>query len=136
MSTNETRPVFTYDHYEPGKVYGEKSFRVDEAVMRKWRAVYPRDDDECVMPGGMLAMVILDAVLAFNSPRPPGGVHGGQTFEVRRMPRVGDELITEVCCEDKEIRKTRRIVRVGTTTRNAATCEVMFAGTMTIIVAV
>ena len=136
MSTNDTRPVFTYEHYESGKVYGEKTFRVDEAVMHKWLAVYPRDDGENVMPGGMLAMVILDAVLALNSPRPPGGIHVGQTFKIRRMPRVGEELITKVRCEDKQILKTRRIVRVETTTRNAATGELMFTGTMTSIVAV
>ncbi len=129
------RPVFTYDHYEPGKVYGERRFVVDEDVMQKWRKVYPCDDDPHVMPGGMLAMVILDAVLTFNSPRPPGGVHGGQTFEVTRMPRAGDILLTEVKCQDKEIRKNRKLVRVQTTTRNGNSDEVMFKGIMTTLVA-
>ncbi len=132
---SEAKPVFTYDHYVPGTVYGEKAFSVDDAVVQKWRAVYPRDNDPKVMPGGMLAMIILDAVLTYNTPRPPGGVHGGQTFKVLKMPNLGDELITEVKCLDKEIKKSRNLVRVQTTTRNSKTGEVMFTGVMTSIVA-
>ncbi len=46
------QPLFTYDYYEPGKIYGVKEFTVDEAVVAKWRTVYPTDNDPGVMPGG------------------------------------------------------------------------------------
>lgn len=129
------KPLFTYDHYEPGKVYGVKEFTVDEAVVAKWRTVYPGDNDPGVMPAGMLAMIVVDAVLTHNAPRPPGGVHGGQTFEVNRMPRIGETLLTEVKCLDKEIKKNRKWVRALTTTRSKDTGEVVLTGIMTTLVA-
>ena len=133
---SEEKSVWTYYQYEVGKVYGEKRFAVDDEVLRKWRTVYPLDADNEVMPGGMLAMVVLDAIMFFHTPRPPGGVHAGQSFEVLRMPRVGDELVTEVKCLEKEIKKDRKFVRVQTTTRHGQTGEVMFKGVMTTIVAI
>ncbi|MDO8441103.1 MAG: MaoC family dehydratase [Polaromonas sp.] len=129
------KPLFTYDHYEPGKVYGVKEFTVDEAVVAKWRTVYPGDNDPGVMPAGMLAMIVVDAVLTHNAPRPPGGVHGGQTFDVNRMPRIGETLLTEVKCLDKEIKKNRKWVRALTTTRSKDTGEVVLTGIMTTLVA-
>ena len=129
------KPLFTYDHYEPGKVYGVKEFTVDDAVVAKWRTVYPGDNDPGVMPAGMLAMIVVDAVLTHNAPRPPGGVHGGQTFDVNRMPRIGETLLTEVKCLDKEIKKNRKWVRALTTTRNKDTGELLLTGIMTTLVA-
>ncbi len=129
------QPLFTYDYYEPGKIYGVKEFTVDEAVVAKWRTVYPTDNDPGVMPGGMLAMIVVDAVLTYNAPRPPGGVHGGQTFDVRRMPRIGETLLTEVKCLDKEIKKDRKWVRALTTTRSKDTGEIVLTGIMTTLVA-
>jgi hypothetical protein len=129
------KPLFTYDHYEPGKVYGVKEFTVDDAVVAKWRTVYPGDNDPGVMPAGMLAMIVVDAVLSHNAPRPPGGVHGGQTFDVNRMPRIGETLLTEVKCLDKEIKKNRKWVRALTTTRSKDTGELLLTGIMTTLVA-
>lgn len=129
------KPLFTYDHYEPGKVYGVKEFTVNEAVVAKWRTVYPGDNDPGVMPAGMLAMIVVDAVLTHNAPRPPGGVHGGQTFDVNRMPRIGETLLTEVKCLDKEIKKNRKWVRALTTTRSKDTGELLLTGIMTTLVA-
>lgn len=129
------KPLFTYDYYEPGKVYGEREFTVDDAVVAKWRTVYPTDDDPGVVPAGMLAMIVIDAVLTYNAPRPPGGVHGGQTFDLFRMPRIGETLITEVRCLDKNIKKSRKWVLAATTTRSKDTNEIVFTGIMTSLVA-
>lgn len=128
-------PIFNYDHYEPGKVYGVKEFMVDEAVVAKWRTVYPDDNEPRVMPAGMLAMIVIDAILTYNAPRPPGGVHGGQTFDVYRMPRIGETLLTEVQCMDKEIKRDRKWVRALTTTRSKDTGEILLTGIMTSLVA-
>jgi acyl dehydratase len=130
-----SKPVFTYDYYEPGKVYGSKNFTIDETVVAKWRTVYPNDNEPGVVPGGMLAMIVVDAVLTLNSPRPPGGVHGGQTFDVRRMPRIGETLVTEVKCLDKDIKKGRKWVRTLTTTRSKDNGEIVLTGIMTTLVA-
>jgi acyl dehydratase len=135
MSESDPRPVFYYDHYETDKVYGEREFVVSEEVLGKWRTCYPGDDAGTEAPAGMLSMIIIDAIIALNSPRPPGGVHAGQTYEVTRWPRAGETLKTEVRCLDKEIRKERRWVKVRTTTRSADSGELLFAGTMTTMVA-
>ncbi|HRH86616.1 MAG TPA: MaoC family dehydratase [Rubrivivax sp.] len=128
-------PVFNYAHYEPGKHYGSRDFAVDESTIAKWRGVYPNDADPGVMPGGMLAMIVIDAVLTLNAPRPPGGVHGGQTFDVRRMPRIGETLRTDVWCLDKEIKKDRKWVRVRSETRAVGSNDLLFTGVMTTLVA-
>jgi hypothetical protein len=128
-------PIFNYAHYEPGKHYGARDVAVDETTVSKWRSVYPHDDDLGVMPAGMLAMIVIDAVLTLNSPRPPGGVHGGQTFDIRRMPRIGETLRTDVWCYDKEIKKDRKWVRVRSETRAVGSNELLFTGVMTTLVA-
>ena len=127
--------IFNYDHYEPGKNYGTRDFSVDDATIAKWRSVYPNDNDPGVMPGGMLAMIVIDAVLTLNAPRPPGGVHGGQTFDILRMPRIGETLRTEVWCLDKEVKKDRKWVRVRSETRAVGSGELLFSGIMTTLVA-
>ncbi|MBH1964140.1 MAG: MaoC family dehydratase [Comamonadaceae bacterium] len=129
------KPVFTYEYYQPGKVYGEQEFTVDEAVIAKWRTVYPEDNEPDVMPAGMLAMIVIDAVLTHNAPRPPGGVHGGQTWDLHRMPRIGETLLTEVSCLDKEEKKGRKWVRAATTTRSKNRGDIVFTGVMTSLVA-
>ncbi len=127
--------LFNYDHYQPGKLYGARDFKVDEATVARWRSIYPCDDEPGVMPAGMLAMIVVDAILALNSPRPPGGVHGGQTFDITRMPSIGEALRTEVSCLDKEIKKDRKWVRVRSVTRAAGSGELLFTGVMTSLVA-
>ena len=128
-------PVFNFAHYEPGKHYGAREFAVDDATVAKWRSVYPNDDDSGVMPAGMLAMIVIDAVLTLNSPRPPGGVHGGQTFDIRRMPRTGETHHTDGWSLDKEIKKDRKWVRVRSETRAVGSNELLFTGVMTTLVA-
>lgn len=134
MTSSKHRPIFTYDAYETRKSYGIKQFAFTEELLGKWRKVYPLDGSGDVMPGGMLAMIVLDAVLDLNAPRPPGGVHAGQTFEVTRLPRIGETMSTEVVCLAKEIRKEKKFVQVSTSTRTLSG-ELLFTGTMTTIVA-
>ena len=127
--------LFTYDHYEPGKLYGTSEFTVDEETVAKWRSVYPADNDPGLMPAGMTAMISVDAILTHQSPRPPGGVHGGQSFDIHRMPKIGETLITEVRCISKEIRKGRKWAYSETRTTNKETGELLFTGIMTSLVA-
>jgi acyl dehydratase len=83
----------------------------------------------------MLSMIVIDAVLTHHAPRPPGGIHGGQTFKVTRMPRIGETLLTEVKCLSKEIKKDRKWVKASTTTTIKGTGEVVLTGVMTSLIA-
>ena len=64
-----------------------------------------------------------------------GGVHGGQTFDIRRMPRIGESIRTDVWCLDKEIKKERKWVRVRSETRAVESTELLFTGIMTTLLA-
>lgn len=129
------QPVFNYDHYEPGKKYGTKSFDATPDLIDKWRTVYPDDNASDVIPAGMLAMIVVDAVLTCNAPRPPGGVHAGQSFEIQRLPRIGERLATEVVCISKEIKNNRKWVKVRTTTSSLDQGDVVLVGVMTTLLA-
>jgi len=129
------RPVFNFAHYEPGKSYGSKDFIASKELVSKWRTVYPNDEANDVIPAGMLAMIVVDAVLTCNAPRPPGGVHAGQTFDLKRLPKIGESLTTEVVCIDKEIKNDRKWVRVRTTTTSRDAGDVILTGVMTTLLA-
>lgn len=129
------QPVFNYDHYKPGKSYGTKAFDTTPALVEKWRTVYAADSGSEVIPAGMLAMIVVDAVLTCNAPRPPGGVHAGQSFEVHRLPLIGERLNTEVVCIDKEIKNNRKWVKVRTTTSSVDQGDVVLVGVMTTLLA-
>ena len=62
-------------------------------------------------------------------------MHGGQTFDVERMPHIGEALRTEVWCLDKEIKKERKWVRMRSETRSLDSGELLFTGIMTTLVA-
>jgi hypothetical protein len=78
---------------------------------------------------------VWQAAFQHNSPRPPGGVHAGWTFEVRRLPRLGENMPNEVISIDKEIRKQRSFLLVRTRTFSLFDGE-LFTGLMKIIIAV
>lgn len=105
--------MFTYDVYEPGKVYGTDSFVFDEAMLGKWKRVYPDDDGGGRMPAGMIALIQQQAYKAVITPRPPGHIQGGQRFQIYGLPPVGTTITTSVSCISKEIRKERRWVAMG-----------------------
>lgn len=126
--------MFTYDHFEVGKVYGADTFSVDAEKLRKWLAVYPDDDNGKLMPPGMTAMIQIQAYMARITPRPKGNMHGSQVFTLLRLPAISEQLVTEVQCTRKEIRKERKWVETSYTTRDAAG-DVVFTGVMTTIVA-
>lgn len=111
--------MFTYDHFQTGKHYGSDRFEIDQDRIGKWLAVYPDDDNGALMPPSMMAMIQMQCYFAQISPRPKGNVHGGQTFELMRIPNVGEILETSVICSSKEIRKGRKWVTLGYETRDS-----------------
>ena len=67
------------------------------------------------------------------TPRPPGHIQGGQTFELHWLPPIGTTLRTEVSCLGKEIRKERRWVKMKFISRDLAG-KLVFTGINTILV--
>jgi hypothetical protein len=126
--------MFDYAAFEPGSTYGEHDFAVTAEEVAAWRSLFGGAGAEW-MPAGMVPVVAMRAYMAVVTPRPPGNVHGASTFRVYRRVRVGETLRTTVGCEGKDIRKGRKIVRLGLHCRGA-TGDVAFDATITSLVAV
>lgn len=102
--------MITYEAFSPGFVIGSSSAPLDAAQLRAWRDLFPEDDQEGVMPHGMIAVIAMRAYAELVQPRPPGNIHAAQHFDLFRLPRVGETLTTTITCVEKEIRKERRRV--------------------------
>lgn len=122
--------MYVFDTFEPGRVIGSRALALDGALMERWFTLFPDDRDGEAMPAGMTAVVFIRAYSDLLQPRPPGNVHGAQTFEVRRLPRVGETVVTEVACRSKEMRGDRRWVKFSSETR-AEDGALLFSGLMT-----
>lgn len=122
--------MFVFDTFEPGKLIGRRTLALGRDLVEQWLTLFPEDRDGDTMPPGMMAAVYIRAYSDILVPRPPGNVHGQQLFTVNRMPKIGDELVTDLSCEGKELKGHRRWVRFGSETRRADG-ELMFSGLMT-----
>jgi hypothetical protein len=122
--------MFVFDTFTPGKAIGTRSLTLDSALIERWVALFPEDRDGDRMPAGMTAAVMIRAYSDILQPRPPGNVHGSQIFQIARLPRVGDTLVTTIACESKELKGERRWVRLASDTRREDGTS-MFTGLMT-----
>ncbi len=122
--------MYLFETFEPGKLIGRGTLRLGRDLVEQWLTLFPADRDGDNMPPGMMAAVYIRAYSGILLPRPPGNVHGQQVFTVNRMPKIGDELVTELRCEGKELKGDRRWVRFGSDTRRIDG-ELMFSGLMT-----
>ncbi len=138
--TNSAKPkqvaeqaMFVYDSYEPGKVYGHDDFEIGHDIVRRWLEMFPQDDCAGRMPPGMITLAQQNAYKNIITPRPPGHIQGGQTFELYSLPAVGATVRTEVSCESKEIRKERRWVKMKFVARDLDG-RLIYTGVNTILV--
>ena len=122
--------MFLFETFEPGKTIGSRTLTLDRELLEQWLALFPEDRDGERMPPGMMAAVYSRAYSSILQPRPPGNVHGQQSFMVRKLPKVGDTLVTNLRCESKELKGERRWVRFASETR-CFDGELMFSGLMT-----
>lgn len=122
--------MFVFETFEPGKLIGSRTLVLGRDLVEQWLTLFPADRDGDTMPPGMMAAIYIRAYSDILVPRPPGNVHGQQLFTVNRMPKVGDELITDLSCEGKELKGDRHWVRFGSESRRADG-ELMFSGLMT-----
>lgn len=125
--------MITFEDFQPGKSFGEAPVTLDEALFEKWTALFP-GDAACApeMPEGMTAVLVMNAYMKLISPRPPGNVHASQTFELARLPKLGETVTTTVTCTGKELRSGRRWVDLETQSRDAEG-TFLFSGTMRMI---
>lgn len=125
--------MYVYDTYEAGKVYGHDDFRIDADIVQRWLAMFPEDECGGRMPAGMITLAQQNAYKNVITPRPPGHIQGGQSFDLHWLPPVGATLRTEVSCESKEIRKERRWVKMKFVSRDLDG-RLVFTGVNTILV--
>lgn len=120
-----------YDDFTPGQEMGTAAYRLDAEAVRRWRRLFPDDETGELMPHGMIAVVSMRAYGEAIPLRPPGNIHAAQHFELLRLPRIGEELVTSVGCLSKEIRRDRRRVTLATETRGSG--GPAFRGRMTVL---
>ena len=100
-----------FDGFEPDALLGEHRLLLTAELLAQWRALFPEDSTGNVAPRGMAAILSSRAYCAVVAPRPPGNVHGAQRFEIRRMPSVGETVLTRISCASKRLKDGRRWVQ-------------------------
>lgn len=125
--------MLTFETFEVGKDYGSEPVTLTPEMFDDWAALFP--DDRAIapeMPEGMSAVLTINAYMKLLSLRPPGNVHGSQRTVMKKLPRLGDTVTTNIRCLSKEMRNGRRWVELETIT-SAADGEVHFTGTMRVV---
>lgn len=123
--------MFTYASFTPGEFVGSGELLLDDAQLNAWKALFPEDDLQGVMPQGMVAVLAMRAYADVVHSRPPGNVHAAQRFDLYRLPESGDLLTTRITCLGKEERKGRLRVTLGMETSGPD--GAVFSGRMTVL---
>lgn len=125
--------MMTFDTFAPGHCFGSVPVTLDHRLWSNWTRLYP-DDASCApeMPEGMTAVLVMKAYMELVAPRPPGNVHASQSFEVTRLPTIGQTVTTSVTCTGKELRSGRRWIDLATDS-HGADGEHLFKGRMRMI---
>lgn len=127
------KPLLLFDGFQPGAVMGRASERVDAALLGLWQQLYPSSGpDAGEMPEGVATVLIMRAYMKVLAPRPPGNIHARQRVELTALPRLEEEVTTEIRCTGKRMHKERRYVEVASRSTGAGGRE-LFNGAMTLI---
>jgi hypothetical protein len=127
-----TDQVYTFDRFEPGVAIGRRDYVLTQEDCDKWFALFPEDRMGNTMPPGMMASVTMQAYASILAKKPPGNVHGAQRFDLRRLPRIGDTLTTELRCTDKSIRSDRKWLTLEMNTTDSSG-TLMWAARLTVL---
>lgn len=123
-----------FDDFKAGESLGVVEFDLDRETIAQWRALFPAagmNGDGKRLPAGFVAVVAMRAYTEACSVRPPGNIHGEQSYEILRLPAIGSKVVTEVSCIAKEIKRGRRWLTFETATRSSRG-EPLFRGVMKI----
>ena len=122
-----------FDDIRPGAHLGRMELDLDPQTVADWRRLFPAgadDEDTRLIPAGFIAVIAMRAYTHACPVRPPGNIHGEQSYEIVSLPEIGSRVVTDVVCADKEIRRERRWVTFETRTRAARGDEPLFNGVM------
>jgi hypothetical protein len=123
-----------FDDFKPGVSLGALEFDLDRKTIAEWSSLFPASEtnrNSKQIPAGFVAVVAMRAYTHVCSIRPPGNIHGEQSYEIVRLPEIGSTIVTEVACTAKEIKRERRWLTFETTTRSRSG-ESLFRGVMRI----
>ncbi|MEX0582099.1 MAG: MaoC family dehydratase N-terminal domain-containing protein, partial [Sneathiella sp.] len=99
----------------------------------EWLDLFPADESLLPnLPPSMISAITMRAFLATVQPRPKGNIHGTQEFSVHKLPKLGDEITTNISCKDKETRKNNNWVYFETHSHDQDGV-LLFTGSMGII---
>lgn len=124
------QPTYTFDNFKAGELLGRQALTLEQPLVDQWVELFPEDRNTRGMPPGMTAVVFSRAYSRILQPRPPGNVHGEQTFTLSQMPQIGDQLMTDLWCTNKTLKGTHRWIQFTSETRKASG-ELLFSGQMT-----
>lgn len=120
--------MLTFEDFKPGASFGSRTICLDEDILSPWLAIFPNDRAHLPqMPPALMLPIMMRAYLALVAPRPPGNIHGSQWIRIHKRPQLGDAVVTEVGCMDKEMRGGRRWVTLSTQSRSAGG-DLLFEG--------
>lgn len=123
--------MLVFDDFAEGALLGEHTMCIDRAMLDGWADLFPEDDVSGAIPAGLVAVVSMRSYTNVVAARPPGNVHGMQSYAIERLPLPGEPLRTEVWCRSKQIRKERRWIEFETTTYDATGAR-LFGGVATL----
>lgn len=125
--------MLTFATAEIGREIGREELVLSPGLVEPWCRLFPEDGETGeTMPTGMVAIVAMRAYTQVVTPRPPGNVHGEQRFDITRLPKVGETLVTVVSCVSKTLKKEHRWIEFATDTLDLEG-RPLFAGRQTIL---
>lgn len=122
-----------FDDFEPGTMLGSMELDLDARTVSEWRGLFPAgaaSNDPRLIPPGFIAVIAMRAYTHACPVRPPGNIHGEQSYELISLPEIGTRVVTDMICAAKEIKRTRRWVTFETKTRVVETNQPLFNGVM------
>ena len=120
---------YDFSAFHPGRVLGTHREHLSRSTIDRWCGLFPEDKAGAAMPAGMVAAVTMRAYSEILADRPPGNVHASQRFSIHALPSAGADLVTELRCTSKEIRKERRWIEIASATHDGKG-TLLFTGIM------
>jgi len=108
----------TFEDFVVDAELGRHDITLDTALLDSWKKVFPTDQPGDAVPLGMVAIVSMRSYAAVVLARPPGNLHGTQSYHITRLPAAGETVTTLVKVTGKEQKRERRWVHFRTETRD------------------
>lgn len=132
-SLQKSIPLMTFDRFEPGQSLGAFELTVDDAMLSLWEKLYgQRPESSGQLPMAFAPLILMRALLTVVTPRPPGNLHVGQTYDIHSMPHAYQPFIAAVDCSSKLLKKERRVLDLLVSVRSVADKTPLLSGTSTI----